>query len=226
MPLRTHPVGYACTRTPSSVPASSAIERWEYSDAILVAKLSQPRTHDTVNADQASLAGEERPNVRVPDQLAQSTVILAAPAVARWSTRKKLLRVVALAVSTIGRCDAASATLLGILDFDGEVCTSAVAYRLDQPQHGDGGGPCVDAVRFLQIFNVGCISTAATWHDYRVAAAADGIRSRPLGPADLRRRRHRHAQPLLGGSRRLRWLWNVAATYTGAAAAAMVPNPM
>lgn len=136
---------------------------------------------------------------------------------------QEVLRVVALAVSTIGRCDAASATLLGILDFDGEVCTSAVAYRLDQAQHGDGGGPCVDAVRFLQIFNVGCISTAATWHDYRVAAAADGIRSRPLGPADHRRRRHRHAQPLLGGSRRLRWLWNVAATYIGAASAAMVP---
>lgn len=112
----------------------------------------------------------------VPDQLAQSVVILAALAVARWSTRKRLLRVVALDVRTFGCCDAASVTLLGILDLDGEVCTSAVAYRLDQAQRG-GGGPCIDAVRFLQIFNVGCISTAPAWHDYRAAAAADGIRS-------------------------------------------------
>jgi GAF domain-containing protein len=113
----------------------------------------------------------------VPDQLARSLAILADPAVIRWSTRKKLLRVVELATRTIGGCDSAGVTLLGRLGLDGEVCTNVAAYRLDRAQSEAGGGPCHDAVSSLQIFNVDSIARAPTWPEFRQAAAENGIQS-------------------------------------------------
>jgi GAF domain-containing protein len=113
----------------------------------------------------------------VPDQLARSLAMLADPAVARWSTRKKLLRVVELAIGTIGFCDAAGVALIGRRGMDGEVCTDEAAYRLDRAQFERGGGPCLDAVTSLQIFNVDEIARAPAWPAFRRAAAENGIRS-------------------------------------------------
>jgi GAF domain-containing protein len=113
----------------------------------------------------------------VPDQLARSLAILAEPEVATWTTRKKLLRAVQLARVTIGRCDAAGVALIGRLGLDGEVCTSAAAYRLDEAQREAGGGPCFDALTSLQIFNVESIANACAWPEFRQAAAEHGMRS-------------------------------------------------
>lgn len=121
-----------------------------------------------------------------PDQLARSLAILADPAVARWTTRKKLLRVVELAAGTIGRCDSAGVALIGTLGSDGEVCTDEAAYRLDRAQDHPGGGPCHDAVSSLQIFNVGSIARAPAWPEFRRAAAANGIRSSLSIPLTIR----------------------------------------
>lgn len=122
----------------------------------------------------------------VPDQLARSLAILADPQVARWTTRTKLLRAVQLALVTIGRCDAAGVALIGRLGLDGEVCTSAAAYRLDQAQQQVGGGPCYDAVASLQIFNVESIANASAWPEFRRAAAEHGMRSSLSVPLTIR----------------------------------------
>lgn len=122
----------------------------------------------------------------VPDQLARSLAILAEPEVAMWTTRKKLLRSVQLALVTIGRCDAAGVALIGRLGLDGEVCTSAAAFRLDEAQREPGGGPCLDAVTSLQIFNVGSIASASAWPEFRQVAAEHGIRSSLSVPLTIR----------------------------------------
>ncbi len=103
--------------------------------------------------------------------------MLAQPEVAMWSTRKKLLRVVQLALATIGRCDAAGVALLGRLGADGEVCTGAAAYQLDQAQQLAGRGPCFDAIASLRVFIVESIADASAWPEFRAAAATHGIRS-------------------------------------------------
>jgi GAF domain-containing protein len=122
----------------------------------------------------------------IPDQLARSLAILAEPAVARWTTRKRLLKVVELAVGTIGCCDAAGVALIGRLGSDGEVCTDQAAYELDRAQHEPGGGPCLEAVASLQIFNVDLIAKAPAWPEFRRAAADNGIKSSLSVPLTFR----------------------------------------
>lgn len=122
----------------------------------------------------------------IPDQLARSLAILADPEVEMWTTRKKLLRAVQLALVTIGRCDAAGVALIGRLGLDGEVCTSAAAFMLDKAQRAAGGGPCFDAVTSLQIFNVESIANAPAWPEFRQVAAEYGIRSSLSVPLTIR----------------------------------------
>ena len=119
------------------------------------------------------------------DQLARSWAMLAAPEVAMWSTRRKLLRVVQVALATIGRCDAAGVALIGHLGADGEVCTGAAAYRLDQAQQEAGCGPCIDAVASLRVFNVESIADVPVWPEFRQVAATHGIKSSLAVPLTL-----------------------------------------
>lgn len=121
-----------------------------------------------------------------PDLLARSLAILAEPEVEMWTTRKKLLRAVQLALVTIGRCDAAGVALTGQPGLDGEVCTSAAAFMLDEAQRAAGRGPCLDAVTSLQIFNVESIANASAWPEFRQVATKYGIKSSLSVPLTIR----------------------------------------
>jgi GAF domain-containing protein len=86
-------------------------------------------------------------------------------------------RLVNQAQKTIGTCDSAGMTLVRHREVVAGVCTDEVARDIDRVQYGARDGPCLDAVRHLQIFSVASIADVDTWPAFREAAAANGIRS-------------------------------------------------
>ncbi len=78
---------------------------------------------------------------------------------------------------SVGRCVSAGVTLVDAGEVTGRGCTDAVARELDMAQSQAGEGPCLDALRFLQIFNVASIADAEDWPLFRDKAIANGIRS-------------------------------------------------
>lgn len=113
----------------------------------------------------------------LPEPLATSLAALAAPTIRDATTPEKLSRVVQLASATIGSGADAAVTLLGRDGVEAEASTSAVAEELDRAQYQASDGPCLDAVRQLQIFNVGSIAGSPAWPQFRAAATQLGIRS-------------------------------------------------
>jgi GAF domain-containing protein len=104
--------------------------------------------------------------------LNRNLAVLADPDVARWTTLKKLLRVVALAAETFGGCHV-SVTVRG---HQGEVCTNGAAYLLDYAQHQARSGPCVEAAALRRAVRVDTIETCP-WREYRRAGAEHHIAS-------------------------------------------------
>lgn len=102
---------------------------------------------------------------------------LAGPTLRDAPTAEKLSRVVQLASATIGSGAAAAVTLLGSDGVEAEASTNALAEELDHVQYQASDGPCLEAVRQLQIFNVGSIARSPGWPQFRAAAARLGIRS-------------------------------------------------
>jgi len=88
-----------------------------------------------------------------------------------------LKRVVARALAAIGACEAAGVTLVRNGRTMSVVSTADIARELDAAQCRADEGPSLDAIRQLQVFNVGEASHAASWPRFREAAAARGIRS-------------------------------------------------
>jgi GAF domain-containing protein len=115
---------------------------------------------------------EAPPGPLDPFHLDRNLALLADPDVTRWSTLKKLLRVVALAAETFGGCDV-TVTLRG---HQGEVCTNGAAYLLDYAQHQAGSGPCIEAAALRRAVRVDAIETCP-WREYRGAAAEHQIAS-------------------------------------------------
>lgn len=93
------------------------------------------------------------------------------------STEALLDGIVAQAKDGIGKCDSAGLTLLDAGQVTGGAFTDRVASDLGAAQVEAGEGPCVDALRFLQIFNVGSIGNSEEWPAFRRLAVANGIRS-------------------------------------------------
>jgi transcriptional regulator with GAF, ATPase, and Fis domain len=98
-----------------------------------------------------------------------------------WSERTAerpeaaLKRVVALAQARIAGCDAASVTLMRGGRAMAVVSTADVARELDSAQCRTGEGPCLDAIRQLQVFNVATAADARSWPRFSEEAAARGI---------------------------------------------------
>jgi GAF domain-containing protein len=86
-------------------------------------------------------------------------------------------RLVRHASKTIGACDSAGVTLVRHGRVTAGCCTDEVARLLDMAQYEAQEGPCLDAVRYLQVFNVAAIADVAIWPAFRNAAGANGIRS-------------------------------------------------
>jgi GAF domain-containing protein len=86
-------------------------------------------------------------------------------------------RLVTQARETIGACDSAGLTLVRHNRVTAGVCTDEVARDIDLAQYDAREGPCLDAVRHLQVFSVVSIADVTTWSAFRSAALANGIRS-------------------------------------------------
>lgn len=88
-----------------------------------------------------------------------------------------LRRVVTLAQARLAGCVAASVTLVRSGRAIPVVCTAEVARELDAIQCRSGEGPCLDAIRQLQVFNVATAAEARPWPTFSEAAAQRGILS-------------------------------------------------
>jgi putative methionine-R-sulfoxide reductase with GAF domain len=88
-----------------------------------------------------------------------------------------LRRLVNHAKKTIGACDSAGITLVRQRKVVAGVCTDEVARDIDLVQYDAQDGPCLDAVRYLQVFSVASIAHVDTWPAFRDAAKANGIGS-------------------------------------------------
>jgi len=88
-----------------------------------------------------------------------------------------LKRVVVRAQAAISGCEAAGLTLLRNGRTMSVVSTADIARELDVAQCRADEGPSLDAIRQLQVFNVGQAAHAASWPRFRKAAAAGGILS-------------------------------------------------
>src|SRR5438477_12652840 len=88
-----------------------------------------------------------------------------------------LQRVADLAVREVDDCDMAGITLLR----DGKpvtaVFTDPEAPEIDTAQYSSGSGPCLDAFRTGEIFQIADTTAEPRWHEFCVRAAAGGVRS-------------------------------------------------
>lgn len=93
-------------------------------------------------------------------------------------TIEAMLRTIAAhAKAAVGRCDSAGVTLVDAGQVTGRGCSDGVAQDLDAVQLDNREGPCVDALRFLQIFNVASMVDGEEWPAFRQLAATLGITS-------------------------------------------------
>lgn len=88
-----------------------------------------------------------------------------------------LRRVVALAQARFPGCVAASVTLVRSGRAMPVASTAEVARELDSVQCRSGEGPCLDAIRQLQVFNVAVGDHARSWPGFTKEAMARGIHS-------------------------------------------------
>ena len=92
------------------------------------------------------------------------------------------------AARTVGRCDAAVISVLRDHEVSTAACTAAVASDLDRAQWEAGDGPCLDAVRHLQVFYVASIPHACSWPQFRRVAAEKRVMSSLSAPLTIRGR--------------------------------------
>lgn len=88
-----------------------------------------------------------------------------------------LKRFLALAQTRFAGCDAASVTLVRGGRLMPVASTTDKARELDSVQCRTGEGPCLDAIRQLQVFNVSIAADARSWPRFSQEAAARGILS-------------------------------------------------
>ena len=82
-----------------------------------------------------------------------------------------------MAQTSIDGCNSAGVTLLRGGRAIPVVATGDTARELDLVQCRAGHGPCLDAIRQLQVFNVADAALATSWPDFSRAAMAKGVRS-------------------------------------------------
>ena len=88
-----------------------------------------------------------------------------------------LRKLASQAQTSVGRCHSVGVMLVEGGEVTGRAFTDSVARDLDAAQSHAGEGPGLDALRFLQIFNVGCIAAATHWPRFRDVASANAILS-------------------------------------------------
>jgi transcriptional regulator with GAF, ATPase, and Fis domain len=88
-----------------------------------------------------------------------------------------LQAVVDRAAVAVRACEAAGLSILDQGHLTSVVGTGPLARQLDGAQCRAGNGPCLDAIRQLQVFAVRHPAEARSWPVFRRAAVAAGVRS-------------------------------------------------
>lgn len=120
---------------------------------------------------------------------------LALPAPDSGDTEQDALRLVARQACAHARGAAAGITVVQGSDSPLMVATSLLSRQLEDSQWASGQGPGLEAIRQLQVFNVGDLRTTSSWPVFAALATAWGVRSclavpiilggRALGSLDL-----------------------------------------
>ncbi|MDP9071250.1 MAG: GAF and ANTAR domain-containing protein [Actinomycetota bacterium] len=111
-----------------------------------------------------------------PDELSKSLSSLSSLLVSEESTETTLRRVADLAHATIGSCDGAGVTLAKEEKAVTAACSTDVVLEVDGAQYDSGEGPCLDAIRQLQVFRVDTLPDPA-WPSFSAAALEKGFNS-------------------------------------------------
>ena len=88
-----------------------------------------------------------------------------------------LTRVSELTVDAVPAADVAGITMMVEGRERTAVFTDKAAPEIDQAQYDTGEGPCLDAFRMQQIFEIGSMKEDGPWPAFRAAALAHGIHS-------------------------------------------------
>ncbi len=113
---------------------------------------------------------------RGPDELSKSLSTLSSLLVSEESTETTLRRVADLAHTTIGSCDGAGVTLAKEEKAVTAACSTDLVGEVDAAQYVTGEGPCLDAIRQLQVVRVDTLPDPA-WPNFSAAALEKGVNS-------------------------------------------------
>ena len=113
---------------------------------------------------------------------------MALPAPDSGDTEQDALRLVARQACAHARGAAAGITVVRAGDAPLMVATSLLSRQLQDSQWAAGQGPGLEAIRQLQVFNVGDLRTTSSWPMFSALATAWGVRSCLAVPIVLRGR--------------------------------------
>ena len=110
------------------------------------------------------------------DHLWQSVADLSSLLLSEESLDTTLQRVADLTVRTIPRCDAVGVTLMNNGDLSTHAATGGLVYEVDHYQYDIDQGPCLQAVRDREAFEIDDMDTDERWPGFSRHAAQRGIR--------------------------------------------------
>lgn len=109
------------------------------------------------------------------DHLWQSVADLSSLLLSEESLDTTLQRVADLTVRTIPRCDAVGVTLMSNGDLSTHAATGGLVYEVDHYQYDIDQGPCLQAVRDREAFEIDDMDTDERWPGFSRHAAQRGI---------------------------------------------------
>jgi len=112
-----------------------------------------------------------------PDALWQGVAELSGLLLSEENQETTLKRVADLAVRCLPSCDAVGVTLVADGEATTHAATGGLVYEVDHYQYDIDDGPCLQAVRDGQPYEVEDMALSARWHDFCQHAAERGIQS-------------------------------------------------
>jgi GAF domain-containing protein len=110
-----------------------------------------------------------------PESVWQSLADLSSLLLSEESLHTNLRRVADLAVRTIEKCDAVGVTLIDDNRLSTHAATGGLVYEVDNYQYEIGEGPCAQAVRDMEPFEIPVMNDDERWPRFSRHAAERGI---------------------------------------------------
>jgi len=118
------------------------------------------------------------PADETPAELAETFAQVARSLVAEPDVQHTLQRIVDLAVETLDGCDHAGISLVEGRSISTPAASNDVPGTVDAIQYETDQGPCLDAIRRQEVFQVDCLSEDQRWPDFSPRAAREtGVES-------------------------------------------------